>query len=117
MWTFIVVFVLLTAGYSTQAYDNSVGGNLYRCCPYKQVVSQIKSSYSSYDRRWRIECMPLDTDLSCSWTDFFNLYEKELNFNCPDNGVIRGLRSNYAKCPQGQTVEHPLLHCSQTDHI
>ncbi|GLD67223.1 uncharacterized protein AKAME5_001858100 [Lates japonicus] len=95
MWTFIVVFILLTAGYSAQTYDNSVGGNLYRCCPSKQVVSQIKSSHSSYDRQWKVECKPFDAALSCSWSGFFNLYEKELNYNCPANHVIAGVRSNY----------------------
>ncbi|XP_037635924.1 zinc metalloproteinase nas-31-like [Sebastes umbrosus] len=97
MWTFIVVFVLLTAGQRAQNYDNSFRGILRHACPDKQVVSQINSSYSSIDqdRQWKIECKAFGATSGCSWSGPRDLYDKELSYNCPTNHVVAGVHSNY----------------------
>ncbi|XP_040014828.1 uncharacterized protein LOC120807159 [Xiphias gladius] len=95
MWTVIVVFVLLTAGNRAQNYDNNLEGILFRLCPDKHAVSQIKSSHTDNDRQWKIECKPLDATLKCSWSGFYKSYEQELSFNCPANHVVAGVFSDY----------------------
>ncbi|XP_054483183.1 zinc metalloproteinase nas-33-like [Anoplopoma fimbria] len=97
MWTFIVVFVLLTAGLRAQDYDNSLRGILRHACPDNQVVSQIKSSYSSteQDRQWKIECKAFNNTSDCSWSSYQDASEKELSYNCPANHVVAGVYSDY----------------------
>ncbi|XP_044027726.1 uncharacterized protein LOC122864415 [Siniperca chuatsi] len=97
MWTFIVVLVLLTAGFRAQDYDNALQGILFRVCPSKHVVSQIKSSHNDTenDRQWKIECAAFNATSECSWSRFYNLYEQELSFNCPANHVVAGVYSDY----------------------
>ncbi|KAE8298943.1 High choriolytic enzyme 1 [Larimichthys crocea] len=61
-------------------------------------MSQISCSHSpTYnDRQWKIECKAFETTEDCSWTGFHNLYETELNFNCPANHVITGIFSDFS---------------------
>ncbi|XP_056243440.1 tolloid-like protein 2 [Seriola aureovittata] len=100
MWNFIVVLVLLTAGYRAQVYDNNPEGVLFRVCPYRHVVSQIKSSHTDSDRQWKIECNTelnaLDSTRQCYWSSFYKLYEQEMSFNCRANGVVAGVYSDYS---------------------
>ncbi|XP_071351126.1 astacin-like metalloendopeptidase [Trachinotus anak] len=99
MWNFLVVLVLLTAGYRAQLYDNTPQGVFFRVCPSGHVVSQIRSSHTDSDRLWKIECNTMLDALAdtktCYWSGFYQLYEQELNFNCRANGVVTGIYSDY----------------------
>ncbi|XP_027134733.1 uncharacterized protein LOC104932695 [Larimichthys crocea] len=98
MWTFIAAFVLLTAGHRAEEYVNTLQDTLSALCPDNHTMSQISCSHSpTYnDRQWKIECKAFETTEDCSWTGFHNLYETELNFNCPANHVITGIFSDFS---------------------
>ncbi|XP_047188924.1 tolloid-like protein 2 [Scophthalmus maximus] len=96
MTTLIVVFVLLTAGCCAQTYQNNAQGFLFHICPSNEAVSGIKSTHVDSDRLWNIGCKPfVGVASACSWSGPINLFEKELNYNCPANSVITGVYSNY----------------------
>ncbi|XP_074492790.1 astacin-like metalloendopeptidase [Sebastes fasciatus] len=84
MWTFIVVFVLLTGGHRAQDI-------LHHACPDKHVVSQINSPIDK-DRQGKIECKAFNATSGCSWS---GTQDKELSNNCPANHVVAGVSSSY----------------------
>lgn len=54
------------------------------------------STHVDSDRLWNIGCKPfVGVASACSWSGPINLFEKELNYNCPANSVITGVYSNY----------------------
>ncbi|XP_033483204.1 uncharacterized protein LOC117257266 [Epinephelus lanceolatus] len=97
MWTFIVVFVLLTAEHRAEEYQNTLRGVLHYVSPDKHVVSQVKSLYSSVekDRQWKIESTEFGRTLNCSWSSLYSLHDAEFGFHCPANSVLTGMHSFY----------------------
>jgi len=59
-------------------------------------ISRIESEHDNHheDRRWHYECRhDMKKVDSCYWTGHINNYDKELDFNCPENHYIAGFKS------------------------
>eukprot|EP01083_Nonionella_stella_P031050 85057_1 len=62
------------------------------------MIRAVSHHHNHYeDRRWTFTCGLLDNEeydlVNCGWTGNLNEYDGELDFHCPNNGVIRGIHS------------------------
>ena len=89
--------------FSGNARDVTVGGTEYddhfiRGCGGKSALVDVKSWHDSgkEDRSFEFKCKDINDDyrlVQCGWTDWLNSFDERLDYQCPNNGVIRTLQS------------------------
>ncbi|CAG5115562.1 unnamed protein product [Candidula unifasciata] len=96
-------------------------------CTHGRALYLIRSIHDNYfeDRIWQFKCRTAYTTTSCFWTEFLNLWDQTLDYNCPGDNYINGIYSvhdNYYEdrrfsvkcCAAGH---RPLKWCYLTDYI
>eukprot|EP01083_Nonionella_stella_P031052 85059_1 len=83
--------------------ETSYDSRFFRSCSVYNGGNAAMIRAKSYhdndyeDRRWTFTCGLLDNEeydlVNCGWTGNLNEYDGELDFHCPNNGVIRGIHS------------------------
>uniref|UniRef100_UPI001ED8273C zinc metalloproteinase nas-36-like n=1 Tax=Scatophagus argus TaxID=75038 RepID=UPI001ED8273C len=79
-------------------WDNVLGDDLSRQCPYGQAVSGITSVHNNdqNDRLWGISCKAFKETRTCRWSNYVNNYWGDLDFKCGDNQVIAGVYGEHS---------------------
>ena len=81
---------------SITSYDEEWSRNCDDLNGGHSAIKGMISTHSNYyeDRQFTIHCGGLDLTKfrlnDCFWTKQLNNYDGELNYDCPNNGVIRG---------------------------
>lgn len=92
-------------------------------CPLGKALKTLVSHHDNHfeDRRWKFECQPegIKVKDSCKWhkiqyytgRDVFgkkvisNKVGKDLDFQCPDNGILIGLRGDHHNSVEDRAFE------------
>ena len=69
-----------------------------RGCGGNAALSRAQSHWSSTtnDRQWTFRCTPLTSNyrmIDCQWTEYVNEWEGIMNYNCPNDGLLRTVQS------------------------
>eukprot|EP01084_Bolivina_argentea_P083134 150528_1 len=71
----------------------------YRGCAVNSAITRAKSDHDldREDRQWQFRCTPLPDNYlltECKWSvSYLNNWDGILNYNCPNNGLIRNIYS------------------------
>ena len=89
--------------FSGDARDVTVSGTEYdddfqRGCGGKSALVNVKSRHDNgkEDRSFWFKCKDINNDYrleQCGWTGWLNSFDGDLDYECPNNGVIRTLQS------------------------
>ena len=76
------------------------------------TVSIFSSGY--HDRIWQGRCGNLDTSKysldNCAYTGYLSSLQDTINFNCPDNGVVRSIWSQHDNSKQDRLFKFECCH-------
>nr|CAC38786.1 dermatopontin [Suberites domuncula] len=96
------LFVLVLALHAVAAfqYQNDYDKPLHVECPDKQALYYVQSIHSNRheDRRFRFNCKhAANKKMShCFWTGHLNNYDGVLNYQCPPNNLMTGVKSEHS---------------------
>ncbi|CAL1540932.1 unnamed protein product, partial [Lymnaea stagnalis] len=87
-------------------------------CPPGTSLKMLLSApvFQNHDRLWNFTCSATDAKIAnatCEWSDYANDFNKLFNFQCPDDGIIKGIESTY----NGYDRRYKFLCCSTTGYI
>eukprot|EP01084_Bolivina_argentea_P003177 5933_1 len=100
-WKYCRVPDQILYGATSTLVETQYDEHFTRSCSnvYGLMVGGKSMHHNFYeDRRWTFYCADdinhkRYTFPNCGWTDWVNGYDAPVNFECPDNGVIRGIES------------------------
>lgn len=92
----VLVFIALCQ--ATLAWINPHDNRVIFQCPKGEHISRIKSQHQNYyeDRQWDFECTKGYVGGECKWQDYANNFDKDLDWQCPDNGLVTGFDSYHS---------------------
>ena len=64
-------------------------------CKSGEHISSVRSHHSRWDSQWEFGCTAGLVSSECTWSGWANGYDQVLQFKCPKDNVITGVRGLY----------------------
>ena len=65
---------------------------------YNQAITRAQSHHDREDRQWTFSCTSLTSGYrltDCQWSGYINYWDAGMNYNCPNDGLIRTITSHH----------------------
>ncbi|XP_055995942.1 millepora cytotoxin-1-like isoform X3 [Ostrea edulis] len=115
----IFPLVLLLEGcISYWSWVNDYDQTFHFQCPKDQYLTGLESVFSKShnDRKFNLRCTPSSSLLhsSCAWTDYVNVMDEPLVFQCPAGGIVNGIGSSHDDAYEDRKFEFRCCNISRT---
>ncbi|XP_048730490.2 hemagglutinin/amebocyte aggregation factor-like isoform X2 [Ostrea edulis] len=119
MLAIIFPLVLLLEGcISYWSWVNDYDQTFHFQCPKDQYLTGLESVFSKShnDRKFNLRCTPSSSLLhsSCAWTDYVNVMDEPLVFQCPAGGIVNGIGSSHDDAYEDRKFEFRCCNISLT---